>query len=672
VKSGIRSFVTTKIDWSMITTFPYTTFLWEGADGSRILGMMPPLNYNGNLIPSECRKQWKLIRQKNLLEEIPFSFGWGDGGGGPTQEMIENGRRLGNLAGVPQCRFGTLTEYYQELHEKLEHRPLPVWNGELYLELHRACQITQARTKRNNRKMELLLRETEWFATQGHLRGGGYPSEELLAVWEEVLTAQFHDILPGSGTEPVYQEADEVYARVEESTRALLSKAVSRHARSIDTRGKGSPVLLFNSLSWDRNDPVCLDMEAGEEADLAFEDTEGHSLASQRSVSLEGTPQVWIDSPTVPSHGHTVIRRVSGGNLENRTGGLKVTASGMENEYFNLRFDRRGQIVSILDKRYGREVLAEGGIGNELQLFHDRPHMHDAWDYDFNVDENRWTWDQVESFKVVEEGPVRCSVEVRRQTEFSTLVQRVVLYRNLARIDFETMIDWWEKHVLLKAAFPVAVRSSRATYEIQFATIERATHNNTPFDRARFEVAHHRWLDLSEGDYGVTLANDCKYGSDVQDNVIRLSLLRASTSPDPHADEGRHKMIYSLIPHGGDWREGESVRRAYELNAPTRAVATSRHDGDLPATYSMVRCDRGNVVVETVKKEEDGDGVVLRVYEAEGCRGEVNLTLAFEIQGAEETDLMERNPRKARHTRNTLRFDIAPYEIKTFRLSPKN
>lgn len=656
-------FVTTKIDWSMITKFPYTTFEWEGIDGTRILAMMPPLNYNGNLIPKDCKQQWELIRQKNILDEMVFSFGWGDGGGGPTQEMIENGRRLSNIAGIPKVRFGTITQFFNETLETIDHDRLPVWNGELYLELHRACQITQARTKRFNRKMELLLRETECIAALASLEGSAYPREKLETIWRDVLTNQFHDILPGSSVESLYRETDEIYRNAETRTRALFDQGWNRYESKVDVRGEGTPVLLFNSLGWERSDPALLAWE-GDEAPTVV-DLEGNLLPSQVSTDLSGEVRLWLTPPAVPSIGHTVVRLSSTKSGAKSGNSLKVSEKRMENDFFILELDAKGLLRRVYDKRRGREVLERGSRGNILQLFHDHPHMHDAWDYDFNVDDNAWVWDDVRSIAVKETGPVRASIEIERRTEKSTLKQRIVLYASTPRIDFETEVDWWEKHILLKAAFPVAVRSPRASYEIQFGVIERATHESTPFDRARFEVPHHRWMDLSEGDYGVAIANDCKYGSDILGNTLRLSLLRSPVHPDPKADEGLHRFTYSLIPHSGDWRVGRVRHHAAELNAPTLARKTRNHGGSHPAKASWISCDAPNIFIETLKREEDGDRLVVRLFEAEGCRGRARLNFGFPIQSVHQSNLVERAERKLRCGRNSVEIEFLPYQIQT-------
>jgi alpha-mannosidase len=667
-KSGIDIFVTTKIDWSEVTKFPYTIFNWEGADGSKVVGLMPPLNYNGLMKTKDLRDHWDRVGQKNLMEELVYSFGWGDGGGGPTQEMIEMGKRMADITGIPKCRFGTVTQYCDELLESLDPSRLPVWNGELYLEMHRGCQTTQARTKWDNRKMEVLLRDAEVFASLAFLHGVRYPAAQLLPAWQETLTSQFHDILPGSSVNEVYEEAGETNGRARAAATGVQTSAQQSLAKRIDTHGEGDPIILFNTLGWDRLDPVSVQLKLPR-ARFHLEDGQGNPVSHQ-VVAGEGKGKSLLVSPaSIPSMGHTVVLLLPGAAGSKTPSGLKAAKNLLENEFFRITLDGKGTLSRIFDKRAKRDVLAGGARGNVLQLFHDEPHLADAWDFDFNFEENLWEWEDVQSIEVVEEGPLRAGLRVIRKTAKSTLVQRILIYRDVPRIDFETTVDWHEKRVLLKAAFPVAVRSRNATYEIQFGAIDRPTHRNTPFERARFEYPHLRWADLSEGGYGVALANDSKYGIDTVENVLRLSLLRAPTEPDPKADEGHHRFTYSLIPHFGDFRDGEVVRRATELNIPAHGIPATKHSGEIPSEHSWVTCDAPHVVLEALKKEERGQALILRLYESNGSRGPATVQFGFPVSKVFECNLMEEDDKPVRMARNSVKLDMKPFEIRTLKIS---
>jgi alpha-mannosidase len=464
----------------------------------------------------------------------------------------------------------------------------------------------------------------------------------------------------------VYTEAEGNYARGRKIVSGLCADACKVLLAGIDTRGEGEPVVVFNTLGWERSEPVIREANLPK-GSYHVADASGALVPHQVIASPEGKKALLLAPGAVPSMGHAVYR-IMRGTSPSQASSLKATRTLLENDFFRLHLDPKGAFTSIYDKRAEREVLAKGTRGNVLQLFHDEPHCWDAWDVDFNFSENGWEWDDLQSIEVVEEGPVRAGLKLVRKTGQSILRQRILIYRDVPRIDFETEVDWFEKLVLLKVAFPVNVRSSHATYEIQFGAIERSTHRNTPFDRARFEVPHLRWADLSEGNYGVALANDCKYGFDTEGNVLRLSLLRAPTSPDAHADEGRHTFTYSLLPHNGDWREGEVVRRAMELNTPLLARSSKKAKGMVPPVHSWVQCDAPNVVIEALKKAERGKELILRLYESQGNRGTVNLRFGFPVEKAWECNLMEEGDKALRVARNSIRLEVTPFEIRTVKL----
>jgi len=666
-KAGIDFFTTTKIDWSQYSKFPYSLFSWQGIDGTKITSIMPPLNYNGSLTVKDCLAQWNQFKQKDQVDEVIYSFGWGDGGGGPTKEMLETGVRLDDMAGIPKCSFGWVQEYFDNLEESVDEEKLPVWNGELYLELHRACQTTQARTKRNNRKSELLYRDAEFVSSIAMLAGEDYQQEKLYEGWKVILCSQFHDILPGSSINEVYEDADRDYAEVLKSGNEVLSDALESLKKRIDTSGNGQAIIVINTLSWRRDDVASVKVKlAGE--DFVVLDDKGRQTPAQ-IVGKDGDfTEIIFEAANIPSLGYSVYHLVEGEKPEGSPSDLKVLSQNMENALYSVELDEKGRLCRVYDKSMDKEVIAADCCGNVLQFFADYPYAHDAWDIDFNYDENMQELAGLESVEVTEAGPVRATVRMIRKTEKSTITQDISIYDKLPRIDFATHVDWQEKKKLLKVAFPVEILSPKATYEIQFGTIERATHFNTSWDKGKFEVPGQRWVDLSEGDYGVSLMNDCKYGYDVHDNVLRLSLLRAPTDPDPHADEGEHDFTYSLHPHKGDWRDGETVQRAAELNCPLLTIASQPQTGDLPKSASFASVDKNHVIVDTVKKTEDGDDIIVRLYEAHGQRGKVTLDFGLAPQAVSECNLMEEEDQAADISGNVVTFDIKPYEIRTFKV----
>ena len=654
------SFVTTTISWSRFTDFPYSVFQWEGADGTRILGMMPPLNYNGDIHPKDCIMQWNLFRQKERFEELPFPYGHGDGGGGVTMQMIEYGRRLKNIVGIPKCEPGRIQDSIDRMKRQCRFEDLPVWNNELYLEYHRGCQTSQARTKRNNRKCEFLLRQTEFLSSMALLNGGKYDQKTLYDAWKIVLTNQFHDILPGSSITEVYTQTEIDYGKVKSLAANVRSAALKHLVDRIDTSGEGTPVVMFNDLSWVRTDvaQATLPLPKGPFEVLS---PSGVPVPHQQV----GANEVLFEVEGLPPMGYTVYSVVPSKSVgSSRT--LRASPTGMENDFLRISFDKSGCLTSVYDKIEEREVLPKGQRGNVLQLFDDRLHGNDAWDIDPNFEEIMWE-PQTASMDVIESGPVRAIVRIVRTTGRSVITQDVTMHSNLPRVDFVTHVDWHEKRVLMKAAFPVDVRSTRAAYEIQYAAIERPTHHNTDFDRARYEVAAHKWADLSEGDYGVSLLNDCKYGHDTKENVMRVSLLRSPIDPDPKADEGEHRFTYSLYPHAWDWRTG-TVQQGYQLNAPVLAVAARAKKGSKPAAYSFATLDVENVIIDAVKRCEDSRDLIVRVYEAYGQRGDVSLTFGRRPKRVTECDLMEENDAPVRLKGATIRFHVKPYELRTFKV----
>lgn len=671
-KAGVDTFITTKIDWSQYNKFPYSLFTWQGIDGSKVLGMMPPLNYNGNVVPEDCLAQWNQFKQKDLVDEVVFSFGYGDGGGGATQAMLENGKRLANMVGVPKCSFGRIQDYINRLDKSLDRSKLPVWNDELYLELHRACQTTQARTKRNNRKSELLYRDTEFLSAMAMLNcGAEYQQAKLYDGWKILLCNQFHDILPGSSIQEVYEDTDKDYAKVLQAGDEVRSDALKSLTKMIDTSsstaGKSRAVIVYNSLSWIRDDIAHVKVKI-DVNDFVIYDAQGNTVPIQIVGKDKGVTEVIFEANGIPPMGYATYQLVEGVSAKYDSE-LTVSEACLENSLYKLKLVDDGTLESVYEKIQSKEILPEGERANVLQLFDDRPHAHDAWDIDFNFEENMWELDDVKSIEVIEKGPVRATIRVVKTTENSTITQDISLYSNNPRIDFVTHADWWEKHTLMKVAFPVEILSPRATYEIQFGTIERPTHFNTSWDRARFEVAAQKWTDLSEGNYGVSLLNDCKYGHDIHNNLMRISLLRSPTAPDPHADEGEHDFTYSLYPHAGDWRFAQTTRHAYQLNCPLIAELTEPHEGTLPRSYSFAKIDQENVIIDAIKKAEDSNAMIIRVYEAYGQRGDVTLKVGFDPTTVTEVDLMEENDESLEFEGNKICFKISPYEIKTFKIA---
>ena len=666
-EAGLDYFFTIKIGWSQYNRHPYDSFWWQGLDGTKVLTHFSPTTehgrtftgtYNSAATPEEVLNTWTNFQQKDWgrpgqTPPLLMVYGYGDGGGGPTREMQENLLEFVSFPAAPQVHRGKVIDFFHELEETVGDR-LPTWNGELYLEYHRGTYTTHSRNKRANRKSEFMLHDAEFLAALAAMIRPefDYPHETLRRAWELVCLNQFHDILPGSSIGQVYVDSLEQYAEVADLVGEVRESAIAVIGEEV-----GGDILVINPTSFARSDVVF----------LADDLVESDMIPAGAQLTAGG---VLVDMGELPPYSVTPLpAELPGREI---SGCARAATRSLENPFLRVEFDEAGDIVRILDKRNGREVLPPGETGNQFQAFEDRPKTPDAWEIDIYYDDRTWYAEPATSMRVIENGPLRATLEIERQIFNSAIRQRISLTHNSARLDFDTVIQWRERHILLKVAFPVTVLSPVATYEIQWGNVERPTHRNTSWDWARFETCAQKWVDLSEGDYGVSLLNDCKYGHDIKDNVIRLTLLRGPTNPDPTADLGEHHFVYSLFPHVGRWDEN-SIREAYVLNDP---LIAARGHNDRPQTTpkpeqegrSFVSVDSPNVVIETIKWAEDGEGVIVRLYESLRMRGSYTLRTSFQLAAAWRTNLLEENKEQLEVDGNLLRGYIEPYQILTLRL----
>jgi alpha-mannosidase len=673
--AGMKYFMTTKISWSQYNQPVNDTFYWQGIDGTKVLThfITTPSEtnwfktYNGDVTPKSVQGTWDSYHQKDINDEVLLSFGYGDGGGGPTKEMLETARRLQDFPGAPKVTMGTADDYFRRLEGRLDGKRVPVWNGELYLEYHRGTYTTQGRNKRANRKSEVLYHAAELFGGLAGLLGEPCPRETLADGWRLILLNQFHDIIPGSSIGEVYEDSQEQYKEVRAYGEKALDDALRAIASRIDLSGPDLAFVVFNPAPFDRTDIVSAKLPDGWSSCVIL-DTSGSAVPSQIRNGADGA-EVLFEAVLVPACGYATYRFRAGDQPSGTIASPGVTVNGLivENAGHRATFDERGLLIGLRDKLADREVLPAGAVANLFQTFEDKSMRFDAWDIDLFYQDKMTPLLEAAEVSVIETGPVRATIQLTRHFSRSTIRQLVRFYAQTPRIDFVTEVDWHEKHTLLKVAFPVDIRATEATYEIQFGSVQRPTHWNTSWDWARFETCAQKWVDLSEGDYGVSLLNDCKYGHDIKDNTIRLSLLKSPTSPDPHADEGHHEFTYSLLPHNGSWRDG-TVSEAYGLNNPFTVLQQAPHSGTLPASLSLVRSSRPNVVIETVKQAEDDDSLVIRVYEAYNQRGQASLTFARPIDFAEEVNLLEEPLQRVAFSGTDLTFTITPYQIRSFKV----
>ena len=740
-KCGIPYFLTTKIAWNQFNQLPNDTFMWKGIDGSRVFVFMPTacdfdktlgLNvsftdtrntttYTGIVNPNMTLGTFKRFQNRDLTEDTLMLFGFGDGGGGPTKEMLEEAGRLQyGLPGIPRLVQEPERDFFDRIYGQIGSKPdMPVWDGELYFEYHRGTLTSMAKNKRYNRRSEMLYEQLETLGVMAELQGHEYPAEVIRRGWDVILLNQFHDIIPGSAIGPVYDQTDREYAEIlksgELAARRLAEKLGSGCGNEEAGCGNGcggsrgyshgggsrcgvgeaaSRVIVINTQGYERDDlvEVC---GAGAEDVVYAEDYQGVRTPVQHT----GEDRLVFHARKLPAAGYSIYKLVRGraedmagtrdagpgpdlgpepaAGPEDRNSLEALACPGpgsspgswngtFENQWYKAEFNDKMELVSLVEKETGCQLMKEGRVGNQLMTYEDRPMNWDNWDVDMYYRRKPYSQDSSAAPVLKEQGPVRVVVSVSHRFAGSLVEQDVVLYHNLPRIDFVTHADWRDHHVLLRVHFPAEVNAVKASYEIQFGNVERETTSNHSWDTAKFEVCAHKWADLSENGLGLSILNDCKYGHSIKDGDIGLTLIKSGTYPNEDADIGPHDFTYSIYPHSGRWQEARTVEMAYDLNSPLVSLLLP---GDaVRAPWSMVSTDRPNCFVEMMKKAEDQDGYILRMYENHNTRTEVTVSLGFEAARVEECDLLERPVRQLCTEGGRFKDFIKPYEIKTYRI----
>ena len=678
--------------------------------------------------------------------DMMYLYGVGDHGGGPTRLDLDTALRWQKSDVVySQLNFSTATQYFADLEKNKSELKIPTWDGELYFQYHRGVQTSQSEEKKGNRKNEVRVLNAEKVASIDALFGVPYPQQNFDTVWKDILFNQFHDILPGSGIHINYVDAARKYAIASRIDNDIISGGLRDIAAQVKSDGVG--VLVFNPLSWVRTDEVEVEAQFPSEVmSVAAVGPDGKAVpievleswcsgnvchperatpdvgaASRGTPILASRVRVRLLAENIPATGYKLLRLVNQANVSPPTTNLKAGPDSLENEFIRLKVDpKTGCITSLFDKRSNTEALAlpvqsEGSpaaspdglpCGNLLQAFVDKPKRWDAWNIDADFVKQHWDLMQADEVKLVENTPLRATIRVKHHFQKSSFVQDITMYPGLPRVDVHMQANWHEQHILLKVAFPVSARSDHATYEIPYGSVERPTTRNTPAEQAQFEVPALRWGDISgptlsptAGEkggapkmgavHGFSLLNDSKYGYDARDNVLRLSLLRSPTWPDPETDQGHHEFTYSLYPHGGTWREALTVRQGYELNYPLMPVTTTQHPGPLPAEKSFFGTAEDNVVITAIKKQapqppvravydgqprtvhpEEG-ALIIRFYEWAGKKGDIHLNLPQPGVAAWEMNLMEvaQTPLPLDATFTVLPVPTNAFEIKTVKVA---
>lgn len=690
----MKYFMTTKISWNQYNHFPYDTFLWKGIDGSEIFThfITTPedgswyYTYNGRLEPEEIPGIWRNYKNKDKNDELLLAFGWGDGGGGPTKEMLERARVMKNIPGIPKVRIDKAESYFQRICDTIDRDSLDVWEGELYFEYHRGTYTSQAQVKRQNRRAEILMHNVEFASVLADLASGEkrYPQEEINALWEPILLNQFHDVLPGSSIRQVYEDCDKIYAEIFEKGEELLNTAMNRLAAALGLAEH--EFLVVNPIGFARDARVFVPYTETITADTVF-------TANGKACPMKaGEDGVIVVVEGVPAYGVCVLRaagknpalaggKETGGMASDETAAAhdKAVANhdSLENSKLRVVLNEQGEIVSLYDKQNHREA----GCGKPMNVFcafEDKPLRFDAWDIDIFYREKPYEAFALKSREILENGGLRAVIRQTFTFNNSTLIQDMVLYRDADMLEFHTHVDWKEKQVLLKVMFPVDVHAANATYEIQYGNIERPTHTNTEWDYAKFEVCAHRWADLSEGNYGVSILNDCKYGHDIHQNNIALTLIKSSVRPDETAGRSRpHEFVYAIYPHKGGFRESQVQQRAMELNFPallgSAAPGNPKPSGILCGgdKAGFVHTDSDHVVIDTVKRAEEEEAVIVRFYEYKNQKDDqVTLFFSRPVKKAVVTNLIERElpEENAAVEGGRVVVPMRGYEIKTLKV----
>ena len=697
-RSGIDYFVTQKLLWaSEFTKFPYRLFWWQAPDGSRLLTYFPS-DYANQIDPQKMARDsatygpmmWKYNGGTNSAPasglDMMYLYGVGDHGGGPTRQDLDTALRWqkGDLV-YPKVNFSTAAQYFADLEKNKSELKIPTWDGELYFQYHRGVQTTQSEEKRGNRQNEELVLNAEKVASIDTLFGATWPQQNLDTAWKDILFNQFHDILPGSGIAINYVDGARKYAVASRINNDIIRTGLNDLASRV--KSDGVSLLVFNPLSWKQTGEVQFTAQfpAATKGVTAI-DPNGKVLPVE---VLQNDPQNgWVVlrllAENIPATGYKLIRLVPQESPLPKPI-LMATTDSLENKFVRLKVDpKTGCITSLFDKRSNTEALAlpvqsEGSpaaspdglpCGNLLQAFVDKPKRWDAWNIDADFVKQHWDLMQADEVKLVENTPLRAVIRVKHHFQKSSFVQDITMYPDVPRVDVHMQADWHEQHILLKVAFPVRAESNKATFEIPYGSVERPTTRNTPAEQAQFEVPALRWADISDATHGFSLLNDSKYGYDAKDNVLRLSLLRSPTWPDPQTDQGQHEFTYSLYPHAGTWREAMTVHQGYELNYPLMTQTTTQHPGTMAGEKSFFATTQDNVIITAIKKAADDDALIVPFYEWAGKKGDVVLQLPWRATQAWETNLMEVAPVPLQldSTGNAVTVPTNPYEIKTVKV----
>ncbi|KAL4232509.1 hypothetical protein ACF0H5_007201 [Mactra antiquata] len=670
---GITRFLTQKMSWNLVNKFPHHTFYWEGIDNSKVLAHFPSgdtYEMKGNV--QEVLRTAKNFQDKGRSDKTAFLFGFGDGGNGPSEDMIERLDRIKDVDGLPRVKMSTPDEFFTAI-ENEDSSKLCRWAGELYLEMHNGTYTTHAKVKKMNRKCELLLQHVEFLSCVAMAtKSSVYPSVELNRLWKLLLLNQFHDVLPGSSIGMVYEDAHKYYNSIMESGSNLLAQASTNiFLKPCDESDKS--LVIWNTVSWDRSEVISVQGQDESESPNKRRKTDTNVNVPQQ-IDKKGNKLYYVK---VPSYGmsdlvNSCIRDINpwSVNAENMDDGVIM----IKNDQIEACIDKYGRITKLLVNGSNKNMISSDYPANQFILYDDIPLYWDAWDVmDYHLETRKPVMKLLKPAEIEDNGPLRVTVMVSLEiSKESQIEQTIILDVASPYIKFDTKVKWFENRKFLKVEFPTSMHTREATYDIQFGHIRRPNHQNTSWDTARYEVCGHKWTDISEYGFGVAVLNDSKYGHSAVDNILRLSLLRSSKAPDRNADMGEHEFTYGLMPHTGTFQEAGVIKQGYCLNSPLN-TQYEHYDSNIVAPSSYFTLDSSQVVLDTVKKSEDNDDtIILRLYESFGgsCCCTISTVLSFSsvqiCNGLEQTT--EDDTFDIKTTGDKITFNIKPFQILTLKI----
>ncbi len=660
-QAGIDYFFTTKLRWNEANELPHDTFIWRGLDGSELIAHFTPTpmqhwlrmpTYNADLNAQAAIETWERLHDKPTMRHALMAYGWGDGGGGPTPKMLDNLQILQDFVGVPNVKPTQAIDFFDTIETQYGDK-LPIWDGGLYLETHQGTYTSQAWIKRANHQAEVLLHDIEYLAVWALLTDTtyDYPKNALDTGWIHVLLHQFHDILPGSSIKEVYDEA-----RITYDTFTDTMSNVRHDALAIIAIQSSADVLLINTVGIVRDDlALWQDVHLADDEILVF---------NEQPVITQTTPYgTLIDLQSIKMPPHSILPLIRQSDKTSvPQDNLSITAIDnqfiLDNGIIRAVFDASGALTQLYHCQ--TDDLCIVANGNQFQIFEDRPLRFDAWNIDPDFEDKQWFADAAHEIEIIETGRLRVTLKIVRRVMHSTITQHIRMTRNSARLDFETHIDWQERNMLLKVAFPMNFHPQDMYAGVQWGEKRIATHRNTSWETASYEQVFQGYIRLRSGKHSLALLSDCKYGFDYKADCLRLTLLKGATYPDPTADLGVHQFTYSLVASGYD----DALQQTLALHHPVIVTAGT---GTKSAMSQTLFATEGspNVLIETIKRAEESNQIVLRLRETSGSQSETLLSALMPIQNAWISNILEEQKSSLDVLDNQVTLSLSAYQVLT-------